>query len=87
VRVDTPSGKAFQFNATQSLVLDDVTTFTPQKNAPVVSLKKSDFVWLRNSQAQEGTGVFVSVAESAPKHLVISGNEFSSAETPVVYGK
>jgi len=87
VRVDTPSGNAFKFTATRSVVLDDVTTFAPQKSAPVISLTKSDSVWLRNSQAQQGTGVFLQVAGEAPKHLVVSGNEFSATQTPVEYVK
>ena len=83
VRVDTPTGKAFEFNATHFVSLDDVTSYTPKKSSSVILLKDSDSVWLHNSQAQQGTGTFLQVSGETPKHLVVSNNEFSAADSPV----
>jgi len=83
VRVDTPTGKAFEFNATHFVSLDDVTSYTPKKSSSVILLKDSDSVWLHNSQAQQGTGTFLQVSGETPKHLVVSNNEFSASDIPV----
>jgi polygalacturonase len=87
VRVDTPSGQAFDFRAMQEVDLDNVTSFSVQKGTPVIRLKNSEGIWLHNSQAKQGTDMFLQVEGESPQRLVISNNEFSAARSPVVYLK
>ena len=83
VRVDAKTGSAFDFGHVKGLVLDDVTTWTPQKAAPVIRLAQSDSVWLRESQAAPGTERFLEVDGGTPSALRLTDNNLSAAAVPV----
>ncbi len=84
VRVNAATGAAFRFDRTRSLVLADVTTRAPVGGSPVIRLADTEDVWLRDSQASPGTGTFLLLAGTGPKHLHLTGNELSAAAAPVL---
>lgn len=83
VRVNATAQGPFAFDQVHDLVLDDVTTRTPPKDAPVILCKDSDGIWLHASRAAEGTGTFLQVAGAKPSSLKLTDNDFSAAATPV----
>jgi polygalacturonase len=82
VRVNATSGSAFVFDTVRNLVLDDVTSGTPQAGAPVIRLAGSDAIWLRNSQATRGTGTFLRVDGPKPASLRLTDDDLSAAAIP-----
>ena len=83
VRVSATSGSAFVFDKVQHLILDDVTSGSPVKGAPVLRLSNSDSVWLRDSQAAAGTATFLQVDGPKPASLRLTENDLTAAATPV----
>ncbi|HWA09411.1 MAG TPA: glycoside hydrolase family 28 protein [Opitutaceae bacterium] len=84
VRVDAGPKGAFVFDRTHDLVLDDVTSRAPSKDAPVILFKDSDDLLVRSSRAAAGTGTFLKLDGAAPSHLKLTENDFSAAAIPTV---
>ncbi len=84
VRVDATNGGAFCFEQVRGLVLDQVTTRTPQTASPVVRLADVDGIWIQGCQAAAGTKTFLQVDGGVPRHLKLSGNDLSEAANPVL---
>ena len=85
VRIDAEEGPAFRFSDTQNVLLDNVGTHTAARE-PVVVLNNVRDLWLHSSRALPGVRTFVQVQGSATQGLLISGNEFTAATTPVILG-
>jgi len=82
VRIDVESGIPFLIRDSAQLDLDGVQTRKPKAGVPVVRLDHSQGVWLRNSVAWPGTGVFVSMAPGMKAAVSMTANDLGAAATP-----
>ena len=82
VRIEAEQGPAFQFSNSRDLHLDNVGTHAAG-GQPVVVLENVQDVWLHDSRAIRPTETFLEVRGANTEHIVLSGNELSSARTAV----
>ncbi len=87
VRVDTAGGPAFAAERVENLLLFDVGSYVPRAGAPVVELSNVKNGFLHGSFATPGTDVFVQIKGAASQGIVIEGNHFLGARTPVAVAK
>ena len=83
VRINAESGPAFQVHDSKDLELDDVSSRAPLKKTPVIRLDRCPGAVVRNCQAFDGTGTFLSVAPGEAKDLSFAGNVLGAAKRPV----
>jgi len=83
VRINAETGIPFLIRDSTQLDLDGLQTRAPKADTPVVRLDQSQTVWLRNSVAWPGTGVFVSMAPGMKAAVSMSANDLTAASTPV----
>jgi polygalacturonase len=80
VIVDGDSGPAFEINAAQNLLLDDVTSRKPVTGSPVLRITASPGAILRDSHAFPNTSVFLSVGAGELKSAHLAGNILDNAK-------
>ena len=83
VRVNADSGIPFLIRDSTNLDLDGVQTRAPKTDTPVVRLDRDKTVWLRNSLAWPGTGVFLSLPPGLKAAVGMIADDLSAASTPV----
>ncbi|HTS17745.1 MAG TPA: glycosyl hydrolase family 28 protein [Verrucomicrobiae bacterium] len=81
VQVNAEAGPAFLVQDSKELELDDVTTWQPLTNAPVIQLERCPAAIVRSSRAFAGTGVFLSTPPGELKNVVLEGNVLGNAQT------
>ena len=82
VRINPEAGVPFLIRDAADLDLDGVQTRAPNPDVPVVRLDRCTRVWLRNSIAWPGTGVFLSLAPGMKGEAALTANDLTGAATP-----
>ncbi|MGO9587829.1 MAG: glycoside hydrolase family 28 protein [Limisphaerales bacterium] len=82
VQVNADSGPAFLIQDSKELELDGVATRKPLADAPVVRLERCPGAIVRNSQACDSTGTFLSVPAGELKSIKLDGNALDAAKHP-----
>jgi polygalacturonase len=82
VQLNVEHGPAFLIEDSANLELDDVSSRTPQAEAPVIRLTHSSNAVMRNSRAFPGTNVFLSALPGELQQLRLKGNNLEDARTP-----
>ena len=83
VRVNADSGIPFLIRDSTNLDLDGVQTRAPKADTPVVRLDRDKMVWLRNSVAWPGTGVFLSLPPGMQAAVSMIADDLSAASARV----
>jgi polygalacturonase len=83
VKINTKQGAAISAENVQDLTINNVKTMTPLSGSPVISLNNTGNVFLYNCSPVKGTEVFLQLKGNETKDIVIKGNNFRFAKTPV----
>jgi hypothetical protein len=87
VNVDTEVGPAIAVERVENLSLSEVGTRSPHPGTPVVELGGVRNGFLRGCFASVGTELFVQVKGSDSQSILIDGNHFQNARTPVAIAR
>ncbi|HVT89461.1 MAG TPA: glycoside hydrolase family 28 protein [Tepidisphaeraceae bacterium] len=84
VQINPETGPAFVVRDSKELLLDGVSTRTPQTNSPVIRIERSPGAILQNCRAFVGTGNFLSVLPGELKDIILQNNSLNNAGQPKV---
>ncbi|MFT2010134.1 glycoside hydrolase family 28 protein [Pontibacter sp. 13R65] len=83
VTINTESGPAIKAQDVQMMEFGGVKTHTPHANTPVVELNNVDDAFIFNANPRPGTDVYLQLKGSKTKGIILNGNNFRHAKTPV----
>ncbi len=84
VQVNVEKGPAFEFSNCKDLELRAVKTTSPRADVPVVRMESVRDAFIQGCRAYPGTGSFLELSGKTTGGVILSGNEFSAARSPVI---
>jgi polygalacturonase len=84
VEVNTEIGPSIKADRVNSLTVNNVKTYTPLKNVPVVDLKDVKNAFIYNAFPVSGTDTYLKISGDKTSGISLGNNNFKQVKTPVV---
>jgi polygalacturonase len=86
VKVNTTIGASFKIENVKNIILDNVSTQTPLKDAPIIKLDNVSNAMINNNFPMYKTNVFLEANGSETKAIYLKNNVFENVETVLKKG-
>ncbi|RZK55951.1 MAG: glycoside hydrolase family 28 protein [Pedobacter sp.] len=83
VQINTEIGAGVIASKVNYLTLDNVKTYTPLSNSPVLDLRNVNDAFIYNANPYVGTNTYLRLSGVETKNITLGNNNFRNAKTPV----
>jgi len=83
VRISTKEGSSIIAQDVKNLTLNGIKTLTPVAGSPAIVLNNTENAFISNCSPVKGTDIFLQLKGEQTKDIILKGNNFRFAKTPV----
>jgi polygalacturonase len=83
VQVNTESGPSLSANVVQDITIDNLRSYTPHTNVPVIHLKDVKDVFLYNAFPTKATDVYLKLSGEGTDNIALGNNNFRNVQRAV----
>jgi polygalacturonase len=83
VQINTEIGAAIKASKVNNLTIDNVKSYTPLANSPILDLRNVNDAFIYNSNPFSGTGIYLRLSGTETKNISLGNNNFRNAKIPI----